>query len=165
MGIVIKILLISYIYIVSNGLVNRQIADYSLNSSKWPLLLHALILCRRNPIAWVFSVFIFFSFGHVYLVNKKPYQDRYKLAIILSTYVYIRTMASKIGRVQQTLCLFGWTLWNAFMVLFLHWNLNWNNCSYMKTILFNLLSNKIIQYYRRLDKHFVGIICYWTIHI
>lgn len=96
---------------------------------------------------------------------KKPYQDRYKLAIILSTYVYIRTMTSKIGRVQQTLCLFGWTLWNAFMVLFLHWNLNWNNCSYMKTILFNLLSNKIIQYYRRLDKHFVGIICYWTIHI
>lgn len=122
MGIVIKILLISYIYIVSNGLVNRQIADYSLNSSKWPLLLHALILCRRNPIAWVFSVFIFFSFGHVYLVNKKPYQDRYKLSIynkiILSTYVYIRTMASKIGRVQQTLCLFGWTLWNVFIVLF-----------------------------------------------
>lgn len=86
MGIVIKILLISYIYIVSNGLVNRQIADYSLNSSKWPLLLHALILCRRNSIAWVFSVFIFFSFGLVYLVNKKPYQDRYKNFVYICIY-------------------------------------------------------------------------------
>lgn len=50
MGIVIKILLISYIYIVSNGLVNRQIADYSLNSSKWPLLLHAFILFFRSNL-------------------------------------------------------------------------------------------------------------------